>query len=164
VSLLSRLLAFLGLGRSEAPAAPAESSPGAIPVHAIGEAPRAPSALTARDWSRLAGVHPHLVQVVARARTTFPLFVIEGVRTEAQQRANVARGASRTMDSRHLTGHAVDLAPMPLDWNDKAAFHAMADAIKRAAADEGVPIVWGGDWRGFFDGPHFELPRDRYPA
>jgi peptidoglycan L-alanyl-D-glutamate endopeptidase CwlK len=26
-----------------------------------------------------------------------------------------------------------------------------------------VPIVWGGDWRTFKDGPHFELDRRKYP-
>jgi peptidoglycan L-alanyl-D-glutamate endopeptidase CwlK len=57
----------------------------------------------------------------------------------------------------------VDLGPVPLDWQDLAAFRRMADAMKRAAAAEGVPIVWGGDWKGFVDGPHFELTRAAYP-
>lgn len=165
MSMLRRLLGFLVSGRSEAPPAPAVVTPGAIPVLPAGAAPPAPSAtLTARDWSRLAGVHPDLVQVVARARMAFPLFVIEGRRTPERQRELVARGASRTLDSRHLTGHAVDLAPDPLDWADRDAFAALAEAMKQAAADERIPIIWGGDWPSFFDGPHFELPRDRYPA
>jgi peptidoglycan L-alanyl-D-glutamate endopeptidase CwlK len=165
MNLLRRLFGWLVSGGSEAPPAPAAPFPGVIPVLTVGEAPPAPSAtLTARDWSRLAGVHPDLVQVVARTRTAFPLFVIEGRRSLGRQRELLASGASRTLDSRHLTGHAVDLAPLPLDWNDLASFHLLAAAMKQAAADEGVPIAWGGDWRGFFDGPHFELPRERYPA
>ena len=162
--MLRRLRAFLRLGRSEAPPAPASPAPGAMPVLTVGEAPHGlPGTLTPRDWSRLAGVHPDLVQVVARARTVCAFMVIEGVRTAERQRELVARGASRTMQSRHLTGHAVDLAPLPLDWLDRAAFAELAAAMKRAAADERVDITWGGDWPGFYDGPHFELTRDRYP-
>ena len=127
------------------------------------------SGLTPRDLERLRGVHPDLVRVVTRARQDFAFFVIEGLRSEAGQRALVARGASRTLNSRHLTGHAVDLGPVPLDWDDKDAFRRMAGAVLRAADAEGVPVVWGGGFRDakgryWFDGPHFELSRAKYPA
>ena len=122
-----------------------------------------PDSLTPRDRERLRGVHPDLVRVVERARREFECFVIEGRRTPERQRDLVKQGASQTQNSRHLTGHAVDLGPVPLDWQDLAAFRRMADAMKRAAAAEGVPIVWGGDWKGFVDGPHFELTRAAYP-
>jgi peptidoglycan L-alanyl-D-glutamate endopeptidase CwlK len=93
--------------------------------------------------------------------------VIEGLRTIEKQKENVANGASQTMNSRHITGHAVDL--MPLDADGKAAFdwnlyNQLAPAIKAAAALEGVAIVWGGDWKTLKDGPHFELDRRVYPA
>ena len=120
--------------------------------------------LTPRDLERLRGVHPDLVRVVTRARADFAFFVIEGMRSEARQRALVARGASRTMQSRHLTGHAVDLGPVPLDWEDKVSFRRMAGAVLRAADAEGVAVIWGGSWRSFYDGPHFELSRAKYPA
>lgn len=123
-----------------------------------------PMALTARDRERLRGVHPDLVRVVERARRKTALMVIEGLRTPERQRQLVAQGASKTMRSRHLTGHAVDLGPVPLDWDDWPAFRAMAGVVLRAADDEGVAVDWGGNWPTFRDGPHFELRREKYPA
>jgi peptidoglycan L-alanyl-D-glutamate endopeptidase CwlK len=128
----------------------------------------AAAGLTPRDISRLAGVHPDLVRVVIRARAGEVFTVIEGVRTADRQAALVAKGASQTMRSRHLTGHAVDLAPVPLDWEDLPAFRRLAKAMQRAADDEGVALVWGGTFRDrsgkpWFDGPHFELDRRKYP-
>ena len=120
--------------------------------------------LTARDEDRLRGVHPDLARLVRRARRTTTFSVIEGLRSLDRQRDLVARGASRTMLSRHLTGHAVDLAPIPLDWTNRESFRALADVMAAAAAAEGVHLKWGGAFRGFFDGPHFELPEDQYPA
>ncbi|UXQ89160.1 M15 family metallopeptidase [Synechococcus phage MinM1] len=175
MNLLRRLLGF-GAARREAPPEPPAPPPAppAVPVHVVGSPAAMPPApalltggavgLTPRDMDRLRGVHPDLVRVVIRARSMEPLFVIEGLRTPERQRELVARGASRTQNSRHLTGHAVDLGPVPLDWDDKAAFRRLAGAMKRAADDEGVALVWGGDWRSFYDGPHFELDRRKYPA
>lgn len=120
--------------------------------------------LTTRDRERLRGVHPDLIRVVERARLETPFTVICGVRTVEQQRQLVAQGASKTMNSRHLTGHAVDLGPVPLDWNDWPAFRAMAGTVLRAADAEGVAVEWGGNWATFRDGPHFELRREKYPA
>lgn len=122
--------------------------------------------LSDRDRKRLAGVHPDLVRVIERARSLAEFIVTEGVRTPERQRQLVASGASQTMASRHLTGHAVDLAALvdgAVRW-DWPLYDRLALAVKRAAADEGVPIVWGGDWPKFRDGPHFELDRRRYPA
>lgn len=79
----------------------------------------------------------------------------------------VSAGKSQTMRSRHLTGHAVDLAALDetgkITWA-KPAYDDLARAVKAAAQEEGVPVEWGGDFRGFFDGPHFQLPWDRYPG
>lgn len=121
--------------------------------------------LTARDMQRLAGVHPDLVRVISRARASADFIVTEGLRTEARQRQLVAAGASQTMHSRHLTGHAVDLAALvdgAVRW-DWPLYDGLALAVKRAAVEEEVAIVWGGDWPKFRDGPHFELDRRRYP-
>ena len=121
--------------------------------------------LTPRDMQRLAGVHPDLVRVISRARASADFIVTEGLRTEARQRQLVAAGASQTMHSRHLTGHAVDLAALvdgAVRW-DWPLYDRLALVVKRAAVEEEVAIVWGGDWPKFRDGPHFELDRQRYP-
>ena len=122
-----------------------------------------------RSLDNLNGIHPDLRRVMDRALRESPLgfTVIEGLRTEARQHELVAKGASRTMNSRHLTGHAVDL--MPHGPNGKGSFdwslyHRLAPAVKAAAKAEGVALVWGGDWKTFPDGPHFELDRKVYPA
>lgn len=122
---------------------------------------------SARSAQRMAGVHPDLQRVVraALAQSSVDFAVIEGLRTRKRQTELVAAGASKTMNSRHLTGHAVDLAPYiagQIRW-DWPPFHEIARAMKAAAAELGVPIVWGGDWRTFKDGPHFELDRKVYP-
>lgn len=122
--------------------------------------------LSLRSQQNLAGVHADLVRVVVRALeiTTVDFAVIEGVRTRDRQRELVGSGASMTQNSRHLTGHAVDLAAWVggIRW-DWPLYHKIADAMKAAAAELGVAIVWGGDWRSFPDGPHFELDRRVYP-
>ena len=120
-----------------------------------------------RSLKRLEGVHPDIVKVVKRAIgcSTIDFTVLEGVRSLARQKQLMAAGATRTMNSRHLTGHAVDLAPLVggvVRW-DWPLYHQLATIIKKAAADEGVPIQWGGDWRSFKDGPHWELPWKSYP-
>lgn len=124
--------------------------------------------LSQRSLTRLEGVHPHLVRVVKRAikLTEVDFTVLEGVRTTARQRKLVAAGASKTMNSRHLTGHAVDLgayvgARVAWDW---PLYYKIATAVKQAAVDCDVPIEWGGDWRTFKDGPHWQLPWAIYPA
>ena len=125
-----------------------------------------------RSLERLVGVHPDLVRVVKRAieLTDHDFSVIEGLRTIETQRAYVAKGASKTMNSRHLTGHAVDLYPVgrPTPW-DKCP--VVAAAMLAAAVELDVAIRWGGDWNmngdsrdeKFYDGPHFELLRSKYP-
>ena len=112
----------------------------------------------------LSGVHPDLVAVVKRAIeiTEQDFSVIEGVRNIERQRQLVAKGASKTMNSRHLTGHAVDLAPYPLSW-DWEYFYPIADAMKQAAEELDVDLEWGGDWTSFKDGPHFQLSWGAYP-
>jgi hypothetical protein len=123
--------------------------------------------LTARCGQRLAGVHPDLMRVVERAARDGTKFrVIEGLRSMDRQAELVRAGKSQTMRSRHLTGHAVDLAALDeagrVTWA-RPAYEALASQVKAAAAAEGVPIGWGGDFRGFFDGPHFQLPWASHP-
>lgn len=124
--------------------------------------------LGSRSRQRLEGVHPDLVRVVERAigTTTVDFTVLEGRRTPERQRQLVAAGASQTMNSRHLTGHAVDLgawvnSQVRWDW---PLYYRIADAMKAAAQAEDVPIEWGGDWKTLKDGPHYQLPWKEYPV
>ncbi len=115
-----------------------------------------------RSASRMAGVHIDLRRVIYRAAEITPIdfIVTEGLRDLDRQKQLMAAGASKTLNSRHLTGHAVDLAARldgEIRW-DWPLYHKLADAVKEAARLEGVPIEWGGDWRKFKDGPHFQLP------
>ena len=120
-----------------------------------------------RSIARLQDVHPDLVRVVRRAAamSSLDFTVLEGLRTLVRQKQLLAQGATRTLNSRHLTGHAVDLAPMiggTVSW-DWPLYHRLAKIVKAAAEHEDVPITWGGDWENFKDGPHWELPWKQYP-
>jgi peptidoglycan L-alanyl-D-glutamate endopeptidase CwlK len=124
------------------------------------------SKFDSRSWRNLDGVHPDLVRVVERASqiTTVPFVVTEGVRTRKRQAELVKQGASQTQNSRHLHGMAIDVAAIAgneIRW-DWPLYFKVAEAMKQAANEEGVSIIWGGDWK-FKDGPHFELSRKHYP-
>lgn len=124
-------------------------------------------ALSQRSKDRMKGVHPDLVKVIELAitKSEVDFVVTEGLRSKERQVQLVAAGASKTLNSRHITGHAVDLAALvggSVRW-DWPLYDRIAMAVKAAAADLDVPIVWGGDWKSFKDGPHFELNRNKYP-
>lgn len=113
---------------------------------------------------RRKGLHPDLDRVVVRALeiSTLDFIVVEGVRTLERQRELFRQGKSKTLNSRHLTGHAVDLCPYvdkKLVWE---LCPALAETVKIAAKMERVPIEWGGDWKSFKDGPHYQLPWSEY--
>jgi peptidoglycan L-alanyl-D-glutamate endopeptidase CwlK len=123
--------------------------------------------LSQRSRERLKGVHPDLVRVMIRGLQLSPtdFMITEGLRTPARQAALVRAGASRTLKSRHLTGHAVDVAALvegKVRW-DWPLYPRIAQAVKAAAAAQGTAIVWGGDWPTLRDGPHFELDRKVFP-
>jgi len=123
-----------------------------------------PYQLGTRSLQNLSGVHPDLVAVVKRAMelTEQDFSVIEGIRNIDRQRQLFKSGVSTTMNSRHLTGHAVDVAPYPLSW-DWGYFYPIEDAMKQAASELDVDLEWGGDWKSFKDGPHWQLSRKSYP-
>lgn len=123
--------------------------------------------INSRSEKNLEGVHPALQRIIRRADKDSPIafVVIEGRRTLERQKELYRTGKSQTMRSRHLTGHAVDIVPVEhgrITWNWNV-FHKLAIAIKKAAQAEKVPIEWGGDWRTFKDGPHWQLPWDEFP-
>lgn len=127
----------------------------------------ASATLSDRSEQRLVGVHPRLVAVVREAFATSPIefCITEGLRTAERQAVLLRAGASQTKNSRHLTGHAVDVAALidgRVHW-DWPLYPRIAAAFKAAAARQGTPIVWGGDWRSLKDGPHFELDRKVFP-
>lgn len=123
--------------------------------------------LSQRSLSRLEGVHPDLVAVVKRTITVTPIdfTVLEGLRTMDRQRQLMRQGATRTLNSRHLTGHAVDIAPFidgEVSWH-WPHYHTLAPAVKQAARELNITLEWGGDWRSFKDGPHWQLSWKTHP-
>jgi hypothetical protein len=121
-----------------------------------------------RSEGNLAGVNPDLVKVVRRALelSAVDFSVIEGLRTAERQKELVAAGKSKTMNSRHLTGHAVDLFPVGGDWNDYRCWLPVLDAMHKAGEELGVKLRFGVTWTDnprdksarFLDAPHVELP------
>ncbi len=117
---------------------------------------------------RLDPLHADLVKVVRAAAPELPfdLLVVEGLRSKETQRKYVERGSSKTMNSRHLTGHAVDLSPLidgqlVQDWQ---LYYKIAPVMKATAKKLGVDIEWGGDWKSPKDGPHWQLSWKKYPV
>lgn len=116
---------------------------------------------------RLSQVHADLQKVFIRGLELSPIdfSIIEGMRTVKRQAQLVESGASKTMNSRHLTGHAIDIAPYvagKIRW-DWPLFFQIEPAIKQAAKELNVDIEWGGDWKSFKDGPHWQLSWKSYP-
>ena len=122
---------------------------------------------SARSHQRMKDVHPALIEVMEEAirRTPVDFMITEGLRSSERQAALVRAGASRTLSSRHITGHAVDVAALvdgAVRW-DWPLYPRIAGAMKAAAAERGVALIWGGDWKNLKDGPRFELDRRAFP-
>lgn len=126
----------------------------------------------AKSEAQFKGVHPDLVAVCRRALqlSTVDFMILQGLRTEAQQKENVAKGASQTMRSRHLTGHAIDFGAyvggkyVNGDTPEEYRYYEqIAKAFKLASEVLNIPIIWGGDWKTLKDGGHIELDRRKYP-
>lgn len=120
-----------------------------------------------RSLSNLEGVHPDLVKVVNRAieLTQVDFTVIEGLRTKERQAQLLKEKKTTTNNSRHITGHAVDLAAWvdgTVSWDWKH-YYIIEKAMKQAASELTIPIEWGGDWKSFKDAPHWQLPWSKYP-
>ncbi len=116
---------------------------------------------------KLHGLHPHLVALVnALAEAGASFAVIEGLRTLERQKQLLKEKKTTTLNSRHLTGHAVDIAPVvdgkvSWDWKD---FYPLRDQMKTLSQQHGIPVEWGGDWKTFKDGAHWQLPWKEYPV
>lgn len=132
-----------------------------------------------REWDkvsteRLKGVHPklRLLAYEVLQRAPWPIRVTEGLRTLERQKQLLAIKATKTLNSRHLTGHAIDVVPyIDLDRDGKieteelynhALFGELIPIAKDAAKDLKIEMTWGFDWG--WDKPHWELNRRYYPA
>ena len=123
--------------------------------------------LGTKSLSTLKGVHPDLVKVVKRAieLTECDFTITEGLRTKERQAQLLKEKKTTTSNSRHLTGHAVDLAAWvdgTVSWNWDH-YYKIAEAVKQAAKELNISIEWGGEWKSFPDAPHWQLPWSKYP-
>jgi peptidoglycan L-alanyl-D-glutamate endopeptidase CwlK len=127
--------------------------------------------MDSRSEKNLIGVHPDLVKVVELCAQHCKFIVIDGLRTLAEEQANVAKGASTTLHSRHLPNSkglacAVDVAAVDenghITWS-APEYEPIAEMMKAAAVSLDIPIEWGGDWKKFKDLGHFQLPWAQYP-
>jgi peptidoglycan L-alanyl-D-glutamate endopeptidase CwlK len=119
-----------------------------------------------KSADRLSQVHPDLQKVFNEAikDSPFDFSITEGLRTKERQKALFDEGKSQTMNSRHLTGKAVDIAVIKdgeVTW-DLKYYRIVTDHIKSVAKKLDIPIVCGIDWTSFVDGPHIELHRAKY--
>lgn len=122
--------------------------------------------LSQRSVNKLEGVHEDLVKVITEAIKTSPIDfgITSGLRTVTEQQKLVKEGKSRTMNSRHLSGHAVDVVCYfngKVTWEWKY-YELLAGHILGVAAKLNIPLIWGGSWATFKDGPHYELNRNFY--
>jgi peptidoglycan L-alanyl-D-glutamate endopeptidase CwlK len=131
--------------------------------------------INASSEAKLKKVHPDLVRVVRRTARlikdkSFSFIITCGARTLEEQKKLLKAGATTTLNSRHIPGKdgyskAVDFAVLidnKIKW-DWPLYSRLSILVKEAAKLEAVPITWGGDWKSFKDGPHFELPKNKYP-
>ena len=88
-----------------------------------------------RSKSRLKGVDSRLVNVLNELIKIMDVTIIEGLRSKERQQELLAQGKTKVKYSKHMEGKAVDLAPYPIDWNDRGIGHQL-----------GLKIRWGGDW------------------
>lgn len=132
---------------------------------------------SASSLVHLQGVHPKLVEIVNKALSygVMDFAVSQGVRTQVYQNALYAQGRTTPgkivtwrLDSKHLVqsdgyGHAVDLNPVPIDFNNIEAYKHLATLMLKAAMELEIQIVWGGHWPNHDvgatpDWDHYELP------
>jgi len=99
-----------------------------------------------RSKERLKGVDAKLVNVLNELVKIMDVTIIEGLRTKERQEELVKQGASKTKFSKHIEGKAVDVAPYPIDWEDRDRFHYMGGMIRGIAQQLNIPVRWGGDW------------------
>ena len=118
-----------------------------------------------RSKERLKGVDERLVNVANELVKIMDCTVLEGLRTKERQSKLIAEGKSKTKYSKHIEGKAIDIAPYPIDWEDRERFHYMGGMARGIGHALGVTVRWGGDWdsdgevkdNNFDDLVHFEI-------
>lgn len=124
-----------------------------------------PFKLSKSSAAKLAEAHPDLQRLFNEAIKLFDFAVIEGHRDEARQNQLVDNGFSKVKwpNSAHnkVPSDAVDITPSPVNWKDKQSFVDLAKKVKDLAISMGIEVEWGGEFKGFFDGPHFQLRRKK---
>ena len=99
-----------------------------------------------RSRERLKGVDAKLVNVLNELIKIMDVTVIEGLRSAERQEELLKKGATKVKYSKHMEGKAVDIAPYPIDWDDRDRFHYMGGMIRGIAKQLNVNVRWGGDW------------------
>ena len=99
-----------------------------------------------RSQSRLKGVNVKLVNVLNELIKIMDVTIIEGVRSKERQAELLEKGATKVKYSRHMEGKAVDLAPYPIDWDNRDGFHYMGGMLRGIAHELDIKLRWGGDW------------------
>lgn len=99
-----------------------------------------------RSKKRLKGVNSKLINILNELIKIMDVTIIEGVRSQERQNKLVSEGASKTKYSKHIEGKAVDLAPYPINWDDRERFHYMGGMLRGIAKQLNINIRWGGDW------------------
>jgi len=99
-----------------------------------------------RSRERLKGVDSRLVNVLNELIKIMDVTIIEGLRSKERQEQLLAQGKTKTKYSKHIEGKAVDLAPYPINWEDREMFHYMGGMLRGIGKAMGVNIRWGGDW------------------
>lgn len=114
--------------------------------------------------ARLRGVDANLISLAKKAReiSPIPFEITEGLRTKERQRYLVKTGKSRTMNSYHLRGKAMDFVAMPggkVSWDLKDYKTIVEKAFKPAAKALGLTdkITYGVYWKSIVDGPHVQI-------
>ena len=99
-----------------------------------------------RSKERLKGVDTKLVNVLNELIKIMDVTIIEGLRSEERQEKLLKEGKTKTKFSKHIQGKAVDLAPYPIEWEDREIFHYMGGMIRGIGKQLNTDIRWGGDW------------------
>lgn len=106
---------------------------------------------------RLLTVDPKLMRLFEEVVKEVDCTVLEGRRTMERQKELYAEGKTQTLNSKHLSGTAVDVVPYPVDWEDIQRQKDFALVVLDKAMKMGIRVRWGGMFRGFYDSPHWEL-------